>query len=93
MRQRESDLALLRSILSPANEPEFSAYERVAFAGMLENLTSANISRLSNSQRQWANDVSARLKPLDSQKVLRGREVPAPSILQNLPKSPPKRVT
>ena len=35
MSQRESDLALLRSILSPGNAPELSEYEKMAFAGML----------------------------------------------------------
>jgi hypothetical protein len=93
MRQRESDLALLRSILSPGNEPELSAYELAAFGGMLSDLLSAKISRLSDRQRQWTNDVAARLKPLDAKKVLRGREVPTPTVLQNLPKSPPKRAT
>jgi hypothetical protein len=104
VRQRESDLALLRSILSPANDPEVSAYERGAFAEMLAQLegvggdgcskcNSQFISRLAPKQRAWANDVAARLKPIDVSKVLRGREVPTPAVLQKLPKSPPKRTT
>ena len=93
MRQRESDLALLRSILSPANDPELSNYERIAFSGMLTDVAFARVSQLSKSQRVWANDVSLRLKPIDVSKVPRGREVPTPAALQNLPKSPPKRST
>ncbi len=91
MRQRESDLALLRSILSPGNAPELSEYEMTAFGGMLLDLSGARISRLSKSQLSWAQDVAARLKPIDVSKVPRGREVATPAVLTNLPKAPPKR--
>ena len=91
MRQRESDLALLRSILSPGNDPELSDYEKMAFVGMAHVLTTGDASRLSDRQRQWANDVADRLKPIDVSKVPRGREIATPAVLTNLPKAPPKR--
>jgi hypothetical protein len=90
VRQRESDLALLRGILSPGNNPEVTPYERGAFEGMVRDLHTA--SRLTDRQRAWANDVAARLKPIDVSKVPRGREVATPPALQNLPKSPPRKL-
>jgi hypothetical protein len=101
VRQREVDLELLRGILSPANEPEVTPYERCAFGRILGELEIGRvggaygrfISRLTVSQRIWAQDVAARLKPLDSTKVLRGREVEEPAALRVKPLKPPVRRT
>lgn len=91
MRQRESDLALLRSILSPGNDPELESHERSAFVGMLDDLIAGTHSHMTDRQRGWAIDVADRLKPIDVSKVPRGREVATPAVLTNLPKAPPKR--
>jgi hypothetical protein len=47
---------------------------------------------LSKKQRAWCEEVARRIVPLDSREVTRGRPVETPSVLQHLPKKPPRRV-
>jgi hypothetical protein len=94
VRQRELDLALLRAILSPANEPELGGQEQVGFTDMLDKLVSGQHSRLTPKQRSWATDVESRLRPIDVSKVPRGREVVEPEALKKRPLKPPmKRIS
>lgn len=103
VRQREVDLALLREILSSANEPELSGYEKAAFTRMLAELEAGSckdgfgntrkILSLTAKQRLWAQDVSLRLKPFDSKLIPRGREIKTPEILLKRPLRPPTRVS
>lgn len=87
------DILLLQEILQPSNAPELTDGERDAFADMLADLQSGERSVLSRKQRAWAEETAARLKPIDATKVPRGREVPTPKVLQQLPKRPPPRRT
>ncbi len=86
---READLKLLRSVMAPANEAERSAGESQAFGEMLSLMESGERHVLSDKQRRWALEVAARLRPVRAADVPRGREVPTPPVLQNLPKKPP----
>ena len=79
-----------------------SASESSAFESMLGKLTSGAYAGayavLTQAQRKWAKGVKERameapeyLNEWSSGKVPRGKEVPTPAVLQNLPKSPPPR--
>lgn len=91
----ENDLRALKGLL---DLEELSEYEREAFDGMLANIMDGGHYRqLTHPQREWA---MARCDALGivvieaaerNKDVPRGREVPTPAILQNLPKTPPRK--
>ncbi len=88
---RESDLHLLNTILHPSNHHELTQVEIDAFARMRAELMAGERHMLSKRQRSWAEEVDARLKPIDASKVPCGREIESPWMLrpENLPKRPP----
>lgn len=97
---RTHDIATLRALLADANRLKDG--EQDAFAGMLERLdpdAARSTRRLTDAQRAWVTDAADRLElddPADdpalrNRDVPRGRDVPVPAALQNLPKAPPGR--
>ena len=89
------DLDLLNLLLADATDgvrPD----ERTAFTDMRGQLADAfgepiTGRRLSQKQRAWAEEAARRIVPLRAEDVPRGREVPPPEALKNLPKAPPGR--
>jgi len=89
----KADLELLDRILDPRNDPELSPAERRAFHDMRCTIRAGDQGRLTAKQAAWANEVNARLRPIDLSTVpgLTGR-VPTMSVLAApLPKRPPGR--
>lgn len=80
-----TDLQLLGLILSDVHD--LTPGEYVAFVNMRNHLREF----LSKKEREWAEEVARRVMPYDSKDAPRGREVPLPDVLRNLPKSPPGR--
>jgi hypothetical protein len=92
---REGDLALLRRLIDDSDVTET---ERDAFAGMLRELEAPDgFFDLTEARRNFALDVERRVgvgeyeNLVSSGRAPRGREVPTPSVLLNLPKKPPGR--
>jgi hypothetical protein len=86
------DLELLRHLAGPEgtrNDEEISLAEFKAFIEMFEHVKGGGF--LSRKQRLWAEEAMKRITPLPAGTVPRGREVPLPLVLQNLPKLPPGR--
>lgn len=102
MSQREDDLGMLATLLDEHVE-ELSEAEVEAFADMRFNMTAyekvggqEHRRQLSAKQREWVTSVHERIVPayvnlVSLGLVPRGREVPTPAVLQNLPKKPPPR--
>jgi hypothetical protein len=70
--------------------------EIITLAGWLEDLDEGTIRCLSPRRRTWANDALDRFEPRAANLVSRGlvprgREVPTPAVLRNLPLKPPGR--
>jgi hypothetical protein len=91
--QRDDDLGALAELLDRYAD-ELTDAETEAFAGMRFNLTAGPRQQLTDKQRAWVLGVRERVVPqyanLVSQGLVpRGREVPTPPVLQNLPKRPP----
>ena len=75
-------------------ERELLERDLAAFIDMREALSSGARSELSSKQRAWikkATGVEDYKNLYSSGKVPRGREVPLPPALQNLPLKPPGR--
>lgn len=99
MSQRDDDLRVLNELLgSGAPNAEMTDVEVEAFASMRFDLTAYHDDyrqdQLTEKQRAWVTSVHKRLVPqyanLVSQGLVpRGREVPTPKVLQDLPKRPP----
>jgi len=92
MTHRDSDLKMLKEILEHSDD--LNGTEVEAFADMESSLTTDRFHELTEKQRQWAKTVWERVVPAYSNLVSgalvpRGREVPTPPALQNLPKRPP----
>lgn len=89
-----SDGQLLADILE---HEEITESEREAFSDMAAGLLEGRVlSRRSGGQREWVERVHARLVPayenlVSRGLVPRGREVPTPEVLKNLPLKPPGR--
>ena len=74
-----------------------------AFRQMRRELHLERYEELTAKQRRWAAGIWARLNGeeappeyenlISSGKAPRGKEVPTPAILQNLPKKPPRKAT
>lgn len=101
LEQRDKDLALLKTLLDQPlamegekwSDDEIRPNEYDAFSDMLEGLQE-DWPKLTDKQRDWATAVAERIgcaPPISADDVPRGKEVPTPSVLQNLPKSPPRR--
>lgn len=97
MSQRAADLDLLNLLLDK-HADSLTDVEVEAFAGMRFNLTAGlrgpQFLELTGKQREWAQDTHRRIVPVYENLVSRGlvprgREVPTPPVLQNLPKCPP----
>jgi hypothetical protein len=104
--KRTSDLNLLGELLGK-HADELTDRETEAFASMRFDLqayggildgTDAGrpFHQLSDKQRGWVTSVHGRVVPAYANLVSRGlaprgREVPTPAVLQNLPKRPPPK--
>ena len=91
MNDSKSDKILVDRIMAC----DLTEEEREAFTDMHENVTSRSLT-LSSKQRKWIKTVLDRHEPeyknlVSSGRVVRGKEVPLPLVLQNLPKRPPGR--
>jgi hypothetical protein len=69
---RESDIKLLREVLSTSNDAERTAWETTAFRDMLTLLEDGERSVLSEKQRRRVVDAIERLKPLRAADVPKG---------------------
>jgi hypothetical protein len=92
---RMFDLDLLNVLLAdttgdikPTERAMFEDMKRWVADGLGEPITGRC---LSTKQRSVAEDAAKRIVPIDVRDVPKGKEVPTPSVLKNLPKSPPKR--
>lgn len=95
----DDDLTLLRRCLDWAGANEDEAEDRFnvgAFRGMLERVQHGRA--LSHDQRIWVQDVIDKLfgEPVyrnewSAGQILKGRDVPTPAVLRNLPLKPPTR--
>lgn len=104
MSYRDDDLSLLNELLND-HADELTEVETEAFASMrfdlqayggMEIPSKGKFQQLTEKQRQWVTSVHARVVPDYANMwsrglVPRGREVPTPAVLQNLPKRPPPR--
>jgi hypothetical protein len=105
MKNRDEDLKTLNAILTYADEQEddekVSEKEADAFRSMHQLLVEGFREELTEKQRKWARGVAARIRGEEAEPEYenlisnglcpRGREVPTPAVLQNLPKRPPPR--
>jgi hypothetical protein len=95
--QRHKDIALLKDLVaSDLRDYEWSAFRDMLAA--LEESGEGTFATLTDAQRAWASEVAERVgcspdyaNLVSSGRVPRGREVPTPPVLQNLPKKPPGR--
>jgi hypothetical protein len=96
MTQRADDLRVLNELLNEHAE-QLSEQETEAFASMRFDMTGysvGNRAELTDRQRAWVRGVYERIVPqyanlVSRGLVPRGKEVPTPLVLQNLPKRPP----
>jgi len=98
---RAHDLALLQQLLDHSDRLRVG--EADVFSSMLAKLDTAHSERryakLTDAQRHWVTDAANRLELEDphddprerNRDVPRGKEVPTPVVLRNLPKAPPGR--
>ena len=104
MSHRESDLSALSELLDrhadELTEPELEAFADMRFSlqayGGTEIPSKGKYQQLTEKQREWVTSVHERLIPdyanlVSRGLVPRGKEVPTPPVLQNLPKRPPQR--
>lgn len=76
---------------------EITDAERTAFTDMMATLESGKYNSLSTKQADWVRSVHTRLNLDEPEKLVsrgeipRGKEVPTPEVLKNLPKRPPGR--
>jgi hypothetical protein len=101
----KEDIRLLRKLVKVADEaededaiPGFHGGAIRAFRDMLAHLEAGRQPELTAAQRKWAKNVAEKVlgevhyeNLISSGKAPRGREVPLPAVLQNLPKKPPPR--
>ena len=101
---RATDLKMLNELLND-HADELNDSETEAFASMRFNLNayastscaqSPGFQQLTDKQRAWVTAVYERIVPqyanlVSRGLVPRGREVPTPEVLKNLPKRPPPR--
>lgn len=105
MTARDEDLALLGELVD-GHAGELTATESDAFEDMRLDLLAYGAvvdehsprgqRELTERQRAWARSVRERFAPtyqnlVSSGQVPRGREVPLPQVLRDLPKRPPTR--
>ena len=93
---RADDLRMLNALLNE-HAHELSDAETEAFASMRYDLE-LHHDKLTEKQRTWVTATHERIVPqyanlVSRGLVPRGREVPTPPALQNLPKRPPVRRT
>lgn len=107
MSQRDDDLQLLDELLTKhadeLTDDETEAFASMrfdlqAYGGVLGEASESGrrFRELTERQRAWAAAVRERVAPqyenlVSSGRAPRGREVPTPTVLQNLPKRPPTR--
>lgn len=107
MSQRDDDLQLLDELLTKhadeLTDGETEAFASMrfdlqAYGGILGEASESGrrFRELTDRQRVWAAAVRERFSPqyknlVSSGQVPRGREVPTPAVLQDLPKKPPVR--
>jgi hypothetical protein len=97
MTQRDEDLELLAELLD-RHADNLTDVEVEKFASMRFDLTAGlrgeRFQQLTDAQRDWATAVRERVAPqyanlVSRGLVPRGREVPTPPVLRDLPKRPP----
>lgn len=102
MSDRDDDLRMLSEMLDNHLD-EMTEKEVLAFADMrfdlqayggMEIPSAPMFRQLTEKQRAWVKSVHARVVPYYANLVSRGlvprgKEVPTPAVLQNLPKRPP----
>lgn len=92
-----TDPELLAKVLAYLPERDDSQEEmRDTFTGWLNNIKTKKIKCLKPRDRGWVNSVLDRYEPrvanlVSRGLVPRGREVPTPAVLRDLPKHPPGR--
>jgi len=98
---RAHDIAMLQQLLDHSDRLRDG--EGDVFSSMLAKLDTAyserRYAKLTDAQRHWVTDAANRLElenPNDdpherNRDVPRGKEVPTPAVLRNLPKAPPGR--
>jgi len=93
--ERDDDLAVLRALIDDVDVREG---ERAMFVDMLDRLEDGQ-TVLTEKQRATAREAAERVgirgnyeNLISSGKAPRGREVPTPAVLLNLPKKPPGRL-
>jgi hypothetical protein len=104
MSQREDDLNALSELLEhhadELSEVELEAFNDMRFSlqayGGTDIPSRGKFQMLTTKQREWVTTVHERIIPAYANLVSRGlvprgREVPTPPVLQNLPKRPPQR--
>lgn len=94
MSYRDADLRMLNELIND-HADELTDVETEAFAGMRFGLQ-LQFHELTDRQRTWVTSVYERIVPqyanlVSRGLVPRGREVPTPAVLQNLPKKPPPK--
>ena len=84
-----SDTMLLRALVTEPRDADVTDEEFAAFVDMLLYVKSGSL--LTRKQRAWAEEVARRITPVRAAEAPKGREVPTPAVLQNLPLKPPGR--
>jgi len=89
---RLRDPDLLELVVGRSRDEQLSPEEYAAFVKMLGDLRLGERACLSRRQRVWVEGAARRITPIRAEDAPRGREVPTPAVLRNLPKRPPRRV-
>jgi len=92
--KRDDDIKLLESVLD--EDLELTEEEQIMFDGLLDFLKGSPSRSLSKKQRNKLQASYDRSHPeyenlYSSGKVPKGKDIPTPPVLQNLPKFPPGR--
>lgn len=83
------DLELLRVLVTEPRDADVTDDEFSAFVDMILHVRAGSL--LTRKQRAWAEEVARRITPVRAAEAPKGREVPTPAVLQNLPLKPPGR--
>jgi hypothetical protein len=91
---RETELKKLHDLLDHADELRDD--ERAAFDDMRRQLVSGERQHLSQDQNKWVRERHEQVVPVyenawSAGKVPKGKDVPTPKVLQNLPLRPPSK--
>ena len=82
------DLALLEELLK---EESVIGEARCVFETRHREIRNGVRACLSRRERAWAEETARKFMPMRAEDAPRGKEVPTPEVLKNLPKKPPPR--